>query len=50
MVWPGMNQVEAIECLPSSAISRSVATTPKSPLEIIVGVVMSRAIIGEALS
>ncbi len=50
MVWPGVNQVVATPCLAISASSRSEATIPKSPREIIVGVVISRAIIGEALS
>src|ERR1700728_2132508 len=50
MVWPGVNQVVAMPCLPIKATSRSAATMPKSPREIIVGVVISRAMAGEALS
>src|SRR5258706_5958167 len=50
MVWPGMNQVLWIDCSASSRTSRSVPTIPKSPREIIVGEVMSRAIAPEVLS
>src|SRR5580692_2194671 len=45
-----MNHVLRIEYLCSNRNSRSVATIPKSPREIIVGEVMSRAITAEALS
>jgi len=45
-----MNQVERRPCFSSSASSRSAPTTPKSPREIMVGVVWSRAIAGETLS
>src|SRR5258707_3124473 len=50
MVGPGMNQVLWIDCSASSRTSRSVPTIPKSPREIIVGEVMSRAIAPEVLS
>src|ERR1700723_3340634 len=50
MVWPGVNQVVAMPCLSIRATSRSAATMPKSPREIMVGVVISRAMAGEALS
>ena len=50
MVWPGMNQVEGMPNLASSASSRSVPTVPKSPREIIVGVVAPRAIDPDVLS
>jgi hypothetical protein len=45
-----MNQVLCMSNFLSNRRSRSVATTPKSPREIIVGDVISRAIAAEALS
>src|SRR5215471_16882722 len=45
-----MNHVLAISCARSRSSSRSVATMPKSPREIIVGVVNPRAIKPEVLS
>src|SRR5580698_3473788 len=50
MVWPGMNQVAGISNLASSCRSRSVPTMPKSPREIIVGVVVPRETAIEVLS
>src|SRR5580698_4625916 len=50
MVWPGMNQVAGIANLASSCNSRSVPTIPKSPREIIVGVVVPREMATEVLS
>src|SRR6516165_4013250 len=50
MVWPGMNQVLLISWRRSSSRIRAVPTMPKSPREIMVGVVISRAMAPEALS
>src|SRR5579885_3893197 len=50
MLWPGMNQVASIPWRRSSSRIRAVPTMPKSPREIMVGVVSSRAIAPEALS
>src|SRR5512145_2632263 len=50
MVWPGMNQVPGSAWRRSSASSRSVATMPKSPREIQVGVELSGVSAPEVLS